>query len=164
MFLFLVWGSLRVSLQFKLALYIKGSLIGYLCITVCTFPHRHSSSFHATPFSSIIFRAHSFRSVIFLGSKYQAIFLYGAVRPTTSQCVHTVVPPVIVPLLAGCVPLFFKAFTCLDKRLISCCCLETVSTDIAILAASSARGPPFDTDCVAAAEILSKYSSCESII
>ena len=40
----------KVGLQLKLASYIKGSLIGYLCITICAAPHRHSSSLHVTPF------------------------------------------------------------------------------------------------------------------
>ena len=63
--------------------------------------------------------------------KETRFFLCDAVRPTASQCVHTNVPPGTVVPLVVCVLLFFKAFICSDKRLISCCCLATVSTEIA---------------------------------
>ena len=94
----------------------------------------------------------------------KAFFLCFVVRPNASQCVHIVAPPGNVPTLATCVPLFLKAFTCSDKRLISCCCLATVSTEIARLAANSASGPTFATVCVTAAAILFKYPSSKSII
>ena len=60
--------------------------------------------------------------------------------------------------------LFFKALICSVSLLISICCLETVSTDTARLAANSARGVPFATVCVAAAAMLSSYPSKESSI
>ena len=53
---------------------------------------------------------------------------------------------------------------CSDKRLIYCCCLTTVSTEIAILAANSASGPSFAAVCVANAAILYKYPSIKPII
>ena len=89
----------------------------------------------------------------------------GAVSPTASQCVHIVgVPPGNVASLVAGVPFFFKSFICSEKRLISCCCLETVSTEIARLAANSESGPPYSAVCVADAAILFKYHSRESII
>ena len=63
-------------------------------------------------------------------------------RPLQIVCILWSPPPGnVAPLLVG-VTLFFKAFICSDKRLISCCCLATVSTEIARLAANSASGPP----------------------
>ena len=149
----------RVGLQLKLASYNKVSLRGYLCNTFCSVSHCHSSSLHTTTFFYISFRAHSFRFVIFIGSEYHAFYLCGAVRPTASQCVHTFPtnpPPAIVPMLEDCVPLFFIAFICSYRHLISCCYLATVSTEIARLATNSASWPPFATVCVAAAAMLSR--------
>ena len=85
--------------------------------------------------------------------KVASVFVCGAVRPTASQFVHTVVPPGNVAALVACLPFFFKAFICSEKRLISCCCLATMSTEISRLAANSASGPPFAAVCVAAAEL-----------
>ena len=59
----------RVGLQLKLDSHIKDYLLGDLCITVCSVPHRHSSSLHFTPFSSMSFLVQSFLSVILRGSK-----------------------------------------------------------------------------------------------
>ena len=88
----------------------------------------------------------------------------GAVRPTASQCVHTVVPSGNVAPLVARVPLFFKAFIFSDKILISCCSLATMSNEIARPAANYTGSPLFSAICVAAAAILSKYPSIESII
>ena len=96
--------------------------------------------------------------------KVAIFFLCGTVWTTASQCVHIVVPPSSVAPLVACVPLFFKAFICSNKRFIYCCCLATVSTEIARLAANSASGPLFAAVCVATIAILSKYTSSESII
>ena len=96
--------------------------------------------------------------------KVASVFLCGAVRPTASQFVHTVVPSGNGAPLVACVIFFLKAFIFSDKRLISCCCLETVSTEIARLAANSASGYPFAAVCLAAAAILLRYPSSESIV
>ena len=92
-------------------------------------------------------------------------FLCGAVWPTASQCVHIVLlPPGNVAPLVADATFLLKSFTFSDKRFISCCCLATVSTEIARLAANSASGPPFAAAYVAADAILSKYPSSESSI
>ena len=100
----------------------------------------------------------------FAGVKVASVFLCGTVRPTDSQCVHTVFPAGNVAPLVVCVTFFFKAFICSDKHLISCCCLVSVSTEIAILAAKSASVPLFAAVCFSAAAILSRYPYSESII
>ena len=135
---FLVGVSVRVRLQLKLTSYIKGSLLGYLCITVCAVTQ-------------------SFWFVVFRGSNQQAFFLCGSVQATATQCVHKFSPPGNVPPLPACVPLFFKAFTFSDKSLISWCCLATLSNEISRLAANYTIGPPFAAVWVAAASILFKY-------
>ena len=62
-------------------------------------------------------------------------------QPTTSQCVHILLfPPGTVVLMVADAPFFFKALICSNKRLISCCFLATVSTDIARLAANIRAG------------------------
>ena len=68
------------------------------------------------------------------------------------------------PDAGGLRPSIFKALIYPYIRFISCCYRVTVSTDISRLAANSASGTPFATVCVAAAEILSRYPSRESII
>ena len=100
----------------------------------------------------------------FAGVKVASVFICGAMRTTASQCVHTVVPPGNVAPLVACVPFFFKALTCSDKRLISCCYLATMSTKISILATNSASGPLFATVCVSVAAILLRYPSSKSIL
>ena len=86
-------------------------------------------------------------------------------RPTASQFLHTLLfsPGTVAPLVAD-PPFFFKAFIFSDKRLIPCFCLAAVLTDISRLADNSSRGTPFAAVCVAAAAILSKYTSRESSI
>ena len=61
-------------------------------------------------------------------------------------------------------PFFRKALICSVSLLISVCCLATVSTDTARLAANSARGVRFAAVCVAAAAMLSRYPYNESSI
>ena len=116
-------------------------------------------AFFIHEFSCPVFSIYHFTWV-----KVASFFLCGAVRPTASQCVHTVVLTGNVAPLVACVPFFFKAFICSDKRLIYCCCLATVSTEISKLAANSASGPPFAAVPVSAAEILLRYPSSKSII
>ena len=100
----------------------------------------------------------------FTGVKVASVFLCGAIQPTASQCVHTVVPSGNISPLVASVSFFFKAFICSEKRLISCWCQATRSTEISRLAANSASGPPFFAICIAAAAILSRYPSSESVI
>ena len=122
---------------------------------------RHSLLIHE--FLRPLFSVYNFPRV-----EVACIFLCGAVRPTASQCMNTAVPPSPppgnVPTLSACLPFFFKALICSDKRLISCCYRATVSTEIARLAANSASGPPFSEVCVDAAAIFFRYPSSESII
>ena len=90
----------RVVLQLKLASYNKCSLIGYLCITVCSSPHRHSSSLHAPPLSFISSCAHSFWSVIFLGSKYHEFLCVAKyVQPPHNFCIQ-LSPPVLLQAMS----------------------------------------------------------------
>ena len=131
-------------------------------------------SLHCPPSSFIVLACHAFfihdfscqvfSICHFAWVKVASVFLCSAVWLNVSQFVHTAVAPGNVSPLVACVTLFFKAFICSDKRLISCCFLLTVSTEIARLAANSASGPPFDAVCVAAAAILFNYPSSNSII
>ena len=61
-------------------------------------------------------------------------------------------------------PFFIRALICSVSLLIYICCLATVSTETARLAANSTRGVPVAAVCVAAAEMLSRQSSKESRI
>ena len=116
-------------------------------------------AFFIHEFSCTIFSIYHFTWV-----KLASVFLFVAVRPTTSQCVHTLFPLDNVALMMACVTLFPKAFIWSDKLLIYCCCLTTVPTEITRQAANYASGPSFASVCVAAAAILSKYPSSKFII
>ena len=73
-------------------------------------------------------------------------------------------PPAFVPIIKAWVPLFFIAFISLYRRFISCCCLTTVSSEIARLAVNSAYGNLFRKVCVTSTVMLSRYPSSESRI
>ena len=96
-----------------------------------------------------------------LGVK-ENFFPYGVVRTTSSQCLQ--ISFSLSLSLVSCGTFLVKAWSCAMRRLISCCCLTTVSTDTARIAAYYASRPPGSAVWVAAAEILFRYPSSKSII
>ena len=126
------------------------------------------------PPSSIILACHAFfihefsRPVFlicyFTWVKLESVFsVWLRAADSLTMCAHSR-PSWQCSTAGGLCSSFFKAFVCSDKRLIYCCCLVTVSTEISRQATNSASGPSFSAVCMASAVILSKYPSSGSII